>query len=222
MPDTTKPYKFDGFGAPQYTSVPDVLFDTLLAELENAELRVLLYIIRRTFGFKKDSDDIAISQMVDGIIKRDGTVLDRGTGLSRPTVKRALRGLVAKGIIVSARNQSANGGNDANTYALRYKNEAKDLRVTGDPTPPCLTDDPTPRVTDDPHKKQSFKTQFFEYSNGCAKTSNGKSYYFRATERSSNSQLTRANVRNNGQAGRSPQGRWRTARPLFPTPTSNT
>jgi Bacteriophage replication protein O len=135
MPDTTKPYKFDGFGAPQYTSVPDVLFDTLLAELENAELRVLLYIIRRTFGFKKDSDDIAISQMVDGIIKRDGTVLDRGTGLSRPTVKRALRGLVAKGIIVSARNQSANGGNDANTYALRYKNEAKDLRVTGDPTP---------------------------------------------------------------------------------------
>jgi Bacteriophage replication protein O len=135
MKEIKQAFHFSGFGAPQYASVPDVLFDMLLPELENAELRVLLYIIRRTFGFKKDSDNIAISQMVDGIVKRDGTVLDRGTGLSRPTVKRALRGLVAKGIIVSVRNQSANGGNDANTYALKYKNQATDPRFAGDSTP---------------------------------------------------------------------------------------
>ncbi len=104
MTDTTKPYKFAGFSSPNTTPVPDVLFDELLLLLDNAELRVLLYIIRRTFGFKRSTDDISISQMVDGITRKDGTVLDRGTGLARTSVKRAIRGLLDKQIIVRKHN----------------------------------------------------------------------------------------------------------------------
>ncbi len=46
------PLQFGGFDAPHYTQTPDVLFDELLPYLSEAELKVLLYIIRRTFGFR--------------------------------------------------------------------------------------------------------------------------------------------------------------------------
>jgi hypothetical protein len=110
---------FAGFYPPRYTPVPDQLFDELLADLSGAELKVLLYIIRRTFGFKKDRDRIALSQMVGGIITRDGRVLDRGTGLHKGTVITALRGLREKGIILSQRNSSPERGNEETTFALK-------------------------------------------------------------------------------------------------------
>src|SRR3954447_21323505 len=127
MSDTTKPYEFAGFSSPNTTPVPDVLFDELLLRLDNAELRVLLYIIRRTYGFKRSTDDIAISQMVDGIRKKDGTILDRGTGMSKGSVTRGLRGLLEKGVIVARRNTSKERGFEPTTYALKLKNEAQPL-----------------------------------------------------------------------------------------------
>jgi len=56
---------FQGFRSPNYTQVPDELFDELMSTLSGAELKVLLYIIRRTFGFKKGSDTISLSQMLN-------------------------------------------------------------------------------------------------------------------------------------------------------------
>jgi hypothetical protein len=45
---------------------PDLLFDEVLAEISGNQLEVLMYIIRRTFGFKQDSDNISISQIQHG------------------------------------------------------------------------------------------------------------------------------------------------------------
>src|SRR3954465_5970122 len=87
------PPPFRGFSGPNYTPVPDELFDELLVELSGAELKVLLYIIRRTFGFKRDSDNISLSQMLNGIRTQDGRALDRGVGLSKKTLLHALRTL---------------------------------------------------------------------------------------------------------------------------------
>ena len=50
-----EPFHFAGFSTPNTTAVPDDFFDVLAPNLSEAELRVLIYIIRRTFGFKKDS-----------------------------------------------------------------------------------------------------------------------------------------------------------------------
>jgi hypothetical protein len=49
-------------------------------------VKVLLYIIRRTFGFKKDQDNISLSQMLNGIVKKNGERLDSGTGLIKPSL----------------------------------------------------------------------------------------------------------------------------------------
>src|SRR5215218_5852753 len=122
-------FVFGGFDSPNTTQVPDAFFDVVAPQLSEAELRVALYIIRRTFGFKKDSDTISLRQMVEGITTRDGRVLDHGTGLKKSAVANALNGLERKGVILSKRNRSAERGNEPTTYALHIKNHPLSVPV---------------------------------------------------------------------------------------------
>lgn len=124
---------FDGFASPNFTQVPDELFDVLLPQLTDCELRVLLYIVRRTFGFKRDHDAISLSQMVNGITTRQGQVLDRGTGLSKATVARGLAKLRARGVILAERRSSAERGDEATNYRLRFKPVTPDNQHPTDP-----------------------------------------------------------------------------------------
>ena len=114
-------FQFEGFDLPTTTPVPDQVFDELLHRLTDPELRVLLYIIRRTLGFKKQSDDISLKQMVEGITTKDGRVLDYGTGASKPTVTKAIKGLVQKGIVVAVGHKSPERGYEPTTYTLRFR-----------------------------------------------------------------------------------------------------
>ncbi len=128
--------QFDGFRRPNYTPVPDELFDLLLPVLSGAELHVLLYIIRRTFGFKKDRDSISFNQFVRGISARDGRVLDGGCGIrDRTTLSRALRTLEDKQVIVAYRGVDHKGEKEATLYALRFADsedgEARQVGVVG-------------------------------------------------------------------------------------------
>jgi hypothetical protein len=116
--------KFLGFYSPRYTQVPDELFDELLSELSGAELKVLLYVMRRTFGFKKDSDLISLSQMVNGIQKKDGTILDKGTGLHKDSVIKVTKSLVEKGILLRNRQNSDRHGHTASEYALSIRKDS--------------------------------------------------------------------------------------------------
>ena len=118
-------FHFDGFASPTYTPVPDELFDRLMPHLSEAELKVLLYVVRRTFGFKKDADAISLKQMAEGITTRDGRVLDGGTGLSRPSVTKGVRGLIAKGILTADRHASAEKGDLPTTYRLRVRSTSE-------------------------------------------------------------------------------------------------
>jgi hypothetical protein len=128
-PEHTAAFVFTGFDSPNTTQVPDAFFDVVAPQLSEAELRVALYIIRRTFGFKKDSDTISLRQMVDGITTKDGRVLDRGTGLKKSAVANALNGLERKGVILSRRNQSRERGHEPTTYALHIKHHPLSVPV---------------------------------------------------------------------------------------------
>src|SRR5665811_410110 len=163
------PRAFDGFASPNYTQVPDELFDLLLPQLADNELRVLLYIVRRTFGFKRDTDTISLSQMVHGITTKEGQVLDTGTGLSKSTVARGLKGLRDQGVIVATRNQSISRGDQPTTYRLRFK---ADVTPESQVNVPVSDERDTPRVSPagqavyqpwDTQETDSQKTAF-EYS----------------------------------------------------------
>lgn len=111
-------FYFSGFRYPSYTQVPNEFFDDLLPHLREAELKVLLYIIRRTLGFEKESDAISFNQFLHGTTTKDGRVLARGCGLrSRTSLSNALQSLEEKGIIVSEkRTDEEKGMHEATVY----------------------------------------------------------------------------------------------------------
>jgi len=131
MPTNNHHPQFPGFIRPTTTPVPDEVFDILMEQLSHAELRVLLYIVRRTFGFKKEKDNISLSQMVNGIKTKQGKILDGGTGLSKSGVAKALVGLREKGVIISKRNSSPGKGDEPTTYALRFLSDPVSSLWTG-------------------------------------------------------------------------------------------
>lgn len=94
---------------PNTTQIPNVVLDQWMPHLSHAELRIVLYVARRTYGFGKEADAISLKQMCDGITKKDGTVLDEGTGLSRSGVIKACASLEAKGVLMKVRKESCRG-----------------------------------------------------------------------------------------------------------------
>src|SRR4051794_30704442 len=123
---------FRGYASPNYTPVPDELFDEQLPDLSGAELKVLLYVIRRTFGFKRESDNISLSQMLNGLRTRDGRILDRGVGLSKKTLLLAIQSLEDQAIILTERRRSQERGDEPTSYRLNVRAGA----VSEETTPP--------------------------------------------------------------------------------------
>ncbi len=123
-------FYFAGFDSPNTTPVPDVIFDQLLVWLGEAEIRALLYIVRRTFGFKKEHDAISFNQFLRGITTREGKVLDQGCGIrNRTNLSRALKGLETKGIVESDKGWDERGENQTTIYRLRFKSDAAEQGV---------------------------------------------------------------------------------------------
>ena len=106
------------------TPMPDEIYDVWAPQLGEAELKVLLYIVRRTLGFRKHADAISLTQFVRGLRTRDGRVLDHGCGVrNRTNLIRALRDLEAKGLISACRADTAAGDSDVTAYALRWERD---------------------------------------------------------------------------------------------------
>lgn len=75
-----------------YTQVPNVFFDEILEGLNLAETKVLLAIMRKTFGWQKQIDRISYSQIV------------KMTGLSKVSISSGIKSLEKKDIIFVIRN----------------------------------------------------------------------------------------------------------------------
>ena len=114
-------WRFRGFTNPNTTGVPDEYFDFVSPRLNGSEVKLMNYLMRRTYGFKKESDTVSISQMLNGIVKRDGTRLDEGSGLSKGSIITALNSLEKKGLIVRRRQFDFKGGFLATSYEVNRR-----------------------------------------------------------------------------------------------------
>jgi hypothetical protein len=122
MSSKSNSFQFEGFETPNSTPVPDVVFDRLLTKLGGAELKALLYIIRRTSGFKKDRDHVSFNQFLRGIITKEGEMQDEGCGIrDRTTLSKALQSLEQMGIIQSEKRKDERGENITTVYSLRFR-----------------------------------------------------------------------------------------------------
>lgn len=76
-----------GVPEPNYTQVPNDLFDKYLADMGRAELKVVLAISRMTFGYHRDRVRISLSRLVEM------------TGLSRASVLKGAEEAEKRGLI---------------------------------------------------------------------------------------------------------------------------
>ncbi len=121
------------FARPTTTPTPDEIFDEWVHRLKHSELLVLLYIVRRTFGFRdrygelKDGDTISLRQFHEGIVTRSGKRLDHGCGVRNKTsITAALKRLEELGLIRARRSESAEKGNETTWYSLAFAGDDAD------------------------------------------------------------------------------------------------
>lgn len=116
-----------------YTKIEHWLFDCLLSpELKDAELKIVLFLIRYTKGFQRNT------------VRASYSYISNGTGYSEATVKRIIKELIDKGIL-SVQYEAS--GSKARVFKFEYS------RMTtryGHVRPhDMVTDDHDIMVTDD-------------------------------------------------------------------------
>lgn len=97
-----EPGKFSGFPDPEenWSKLPHVLIDALPLIETVGELKIILYILRHTWGYHDDEKRISLDEFENGRKRKDGVRIDNGTGLRRNTVKDGIKRAVKHGFII--------------------------------------------------------------------------------------------------------------------------
>ena len=122
-----------------YTKIANEILDALvLLKLPGVELRITLFIIRKTYGYNKKSDWISNSQFVSG------------TGLEKSNVCRALNKLTYKKVVVKDDNKGM--------PKYRLNKKYKEWRLLSPQTTKKKTLSPVhiPVVTSDKYKRNKY------------------------------------------------------------------
>jgi phage replication O-like protein O len=111
-----------GFSPPNYTQTPNELFDYWLPKLKLVELRVLMVIFRKTFGWHKTRDRISLSQLqnLTGSHHQD---------IAKATFKLEQLGLITKEVL-------GEKGNQQTFYELVIKEDKIKEKITYEEIPP--------------------------------------------------------------------------------------
>ena len=114
--------RFAGFDRPEqnWFRVPDSWTDITAGITSLAELKVIEYVLKHTWGYQEYhiTKRITIDEFMHGRRKKDGSRLDKGTGLSKPSVVAGLKSAVEHGYL----EQEADGSDKARIkkyYRLR-------------------------------------------------------------------------------------------------------
>jgi len=121
--------------SPNTTDLPNDLVDHWLPLLKEGELKVLLVIIRKTFGWHKQRDRLSLSQ------------LEKITGLSRRSIIDSVNSLIQKGLI--QKETIGNLGSEQTYYWLVID----DTEECKNYTPPSVDHTPPPVQNLHPQKK---------------------------------------------------------------------
>lgn len=122
---------FYGFDRPEsnFFRLPNHWTDITADMKSLSEVKVVEYVLRHTWGFQEYgiSKRITLSEFMNGRKKSDGSRIDRGTGLSKPSVIDGLRSAVAHGYLIEEVD-SSDRGRVQKRYQLRMRNLDPDVK----------------------------------------------------------------------------------------------
>ncbi len=103
-PDETHIASFPGFDIPRqnWFKMPNNWTDITAAISSIAELKVVEYVLKHTWGYQEYGmrKRITNDEFMHGRRRKDGTRIDHGTGLSKPSVIAGLKAAVEKGLLL--------------------------------------------------------------------------------------------------------------------------
>ena len=120
-------FQFSGFQRPEsnYFKMPNDWID-LTAEISNvAELKVVQYILRHTWGYQEYDikKHITIDEFSRGRRRSDGSRIDKGTGLSERAVRYGLQAAILHGLVEEEVDDS-DRGRTKKFYSLKMRPDA--------------------------------------------------------------------------------------------------
>jgi hypothetical protein len=123
---------FQGFVVPEqnWFRLPNEWTNITSGIKSLAELKVIEYVLRHTWGFQEYgiAKQISASEFMHGRRRQDGSRLDRGTGLSKPSVIEGLRLAVAHGYLIEARDER-DKGRIQKEYRLRMRDLNSGVKI---------------------------------------------------------------------------------------------
>lgn len=96
---------------PNFSQIPNVILDEWMRELDHIEFKIIMVVARKTYGWHKESDKIALSQYMEM------------TGASKNGVKQAIIRLIARGYI---RQIVVGGGKTIAEYEIVHSKESNE------------------------------------------------------------------------------------------------
>ncbi len=89
------------------TLIPNIIFDEFMKELSHAEFKLLICILRKTYGIGKTRAPISLYEM------------EKMTTLSRSGLSGCLNTLVYRGYILRFKSKTPTGNNAINEYEIQ-------------------------------------------------------------------------------------------------------
>lgn len=129
LPENNK--QFEGFSIPEqnWFRMPNDWTNITAGMKSLAELKVVEYVLRHTWGYHEYgiAKRISINEFMEGRKRKDGSRIDRGTGLSKQSVVDGLRNAVTRGYLVEHKDDR-DRGRIQKSYSLRIKNLDPDVK----------------------------------------------------------------------------------------------
>jgi len=117
--------EFSGFEKPKqnWSKLPHAMIESLDSISSLAELKVILYVLRHTWGFQEfdEMKRITLDEFENGRKKRDGSRIDPGVGMSRNAIKDGISRAIKDGFLTQEKD-GRDRGRSSHTYKLRMTN----------------------------------------------------------------------------------------------------
>jgi len=112
--------KFTGFDEPteNWSKLPHALINNLHLMTSESEIKVVLYILRHTWGYGDDQKKITIDEFSKGRKRKDGSRLDNGLGISENSIREGIAKAIEHGFI-EVQEDSSDKARIKRHYSLR-------------------------------------------------------------------------------------------------------